>query len=154
MLEKKPLPPHHPIWNNWVVDYANIIDSEREFFAYYMETYPGFLAKVDLQCALYLLRNFREEITRGMAANWESVFSLGKEWIVKHHAEYGEWLKPHFIRRPGLWFYLFRYDVKKIHPRTGEVDKELASAWAVMDAWGIEHGHAAKVDGTWKIQDK
>ena len=111
-------------------EYPRIIDADPEYFSLMLAKYGSFIFRVDSDCFNYLMTKYEKEIRNGITSNWECVFSLSKDKFIKYYQIFENELKPHFITRPGLWFYIFRYDaMKKCKPKKGEhctVDKKCA----------------------------
>lgn len=145
---------NNKIFDNWYADYRNICSAHKDEIISLLET-TGFIARVSDECFAYLMGEFEHSVRKGLAENMHVLFTIQiyEGWLNKHHLTFKDELKPHFIKMPGLWYYMYRYDVKKINPRTGEVDKALQNAWNVMDNWDIPHAHVEKIVNTWKIVD-
>lgn len=137
--------------DNWVVSYEDIIHDDISFFRNLLKRNPRLIFYVSSDCLFYLFALFSEEISQGLQ-DWECVFSMSKEWFVTNYTRVPV-MKQHFERRPGLWFYIFRYDQKKINPRTGDIGKDLTDAWTIMDFWGLPHNTVKKVGNEYKILD-
>lgn len=138
--------------DTFAVDYYSIISNNHNFFSNFLRSNARLLFWVCDECKDILSTCFRDDISIGLQ-NWECVFSMRKEWFVANYKLYPE-LKQHFMGRPGLWFYIFRYDQKKINPRTGEVSKDLSDAWMIMDYWDISHNWVEKIGNEYKIVSK
>lgn len=135
--------------DNWIQSYQQIIQEDPTFFSNLLSNNPRLIFWVNDNCLLYLIDMFSREIEVGLI-NEECVFSMSKEWFIMHYKLVPQ-LKQHFIKRPGLWFYIFRYDQKKINPRTGEVSKELKEAFEIQDYWGISHATVSKLGNAYKL---
>lgn len=133
----------------WVHNWERLLSCNHSFFVSYLRKNARLLFWVNNECMEKLIEGFREDIAEGLQA-WECLFSMSRDWFIQNYQRFPE-LKQHFVKRPGLWFYMFRYDQKRINPRTGEVSKDLQDAWNIMDHWGIPHNKVAKVGNEFKV---
>lgn len=125
------LPEGETIWSRWAVgEYPRIVNADPVFFEWYLERHPELIAHVDERCYQFLMEYFGAYIRKGLSNNWECLFSFSKEQFMKRYITFENELKPHFEKRPGLWFYMFRHDsMKKCKPKKNEtctVDKKCA----------------------------
>jgi hypothetical protein len=135
--------------DNWVHDWHSLLFNSPTFFGSLLRKNVRLLFWVSDECLERMTKCYREDISEGLQ-DWECLFSMSKDWFVSNYKHYPE-LKQHFIKRPGLWFYVFRYDQKKINPRSGEVSKDLSDAWSIMDYWDIPHNKVVKIGNEFRI---
>ena len=125
-------------YDNWITDYKNIVNVDPQFFRELLSKNPRLICDVDSECFSFLMENFESEIRYGLANNWEILFAFSQSTFIKHHQIFENELKPHFIKRPGLWFYIFRYDVSKRNARQQQVDTALINMRNIMTNWKID----------------
>ena len=122
MKYKGYLPVGETQWSRWAVgEYPRIVNADPEYFAWYLEQYPQLIAHVSDDCYQFLMDKFESNIRTGIANNWNCLFSFSKEQFLKHCMTFENEFKHHFVKRPGLWFYIFRHDaMKQCKPKKNE----------------------------------
>lgn len=127
-----------PNWtDNFAIDYENIVNNNFDFFKEMLQQNPRLIFHVDDNCFNFLISKFDFEIRYGISHDWNILFYISKDTFIKYHKLFQSELKLHFIKRPGLWFYIFRYDVMKKNARGQQVDNALFQMRECMNNWNI-----------------
>ena len=128
-------------FDRWAIDYESIVNADKAYCGELLSKHPWMIFRVSDACFKFLFGLFEKEIRKGIADNWEVVFSMSKERFVQYHQLFMDELKPHFLKRPGLWFYMFRHTpIPKNDTRNKCLvyDPNFVLVTEIQKTWGIE----------------